>query len=150
VIPAAEIAITLLTNAIDGGAPFWMDGVLNILRAFRRRGAPSRRVRDWRGRWWTVWGATDLVPMGNLVLAANPHFFNPFMDAAEIQVTGRDTGKITSASGYDSYGEQVRRVRNKNGAVTDIWLAGAHVKPEKALAAEIERRYRGTRKKSVS
>jgi CubicO group peptidase (beta-lactamase class C family) len=150
VIPAAEIAVTLLTNAIDGGAPFWMDGVLNILRTFRRRGAPSRRVRDWRGRWWTVWGATDLVPVGNLVLAANPHFFNPFMDAAEIQITGRDTGKITAASGYDSYGEGVCRTRNKSGAVSGIWLAGAHVKREKALAAEIEHRYRGTRKKSGS
>jgi hypothetical protein len=41
-------------------------------------------------------------------------------------------------------------VRNKSGAVTDIWLAGAHVKPEKALAAEIERRYRRTKKKSGS
>jgi hypothetical protein len=70
------------------------------------------------------------------------------MDAAEIQITGRDTGKIIAASGYDSYGEGVRRMRGKNGAVTDIWLAGANVKPEKVLAAEIERRYHGARKKS--
>jgi CubicO group peptidase (beta-lactamase class C family) len=146
VIPACDVAITLLTNAIDGGAPLWMDGALNILRAFRRRGAPSRRVRDWRARWWTVWRATDLVPMGNRVVAANPHLADPFMDAAEIHITGRDTGKIVVASGYDSFGEPVRRVRNKSGAVTDVWIAGAHIKPEKALAAEIERRYRGTKR----
>jgi hypothetical protein len=35
----------------------------------------------------------------------------------------------------------VRRSRNKAGHVTDIWLAGANAKREKALAAEMERRY---------
>ena len=147
VIPACDVAITILSNSIDGGAPFWMDGVMDILRAFRTRGAPSRRVREWNGRWWSVWGATDLVPMGSRVLVANPHFANPFMDATEIEVTGRDTGKITFASGYGSHGQQVRRSRSKSGAITDIWLAGAHLKPEKVLAAEIERRYAGPKRK---
>ena len=54
---------------------------------FKARGAPNRRVRDWTGRWWGIWGAIDLVPMGNVVLVGNPHAFNPFMDASEIEVT---------------------------------------------------------------
>jgi hypothetical protein len=37
-------------------------------------------------------------------------------------------------------------VRSKSGAVTEVWIGGAHIKGEKALAAEIERRYRGTKK----
>jgi CubicO group peptidase (beta-lactamase class C family) len=141
VIPACEVTITVLTNSIDGWAPFWVDGALHILRAFRTHGAPKRRVRDWTGRWWTAWGATDLVPMGNVVVVANPHLVNPFMDATEIEVTGRDKGRIALASGYASHGEPVRRTRSKAGIVTDIWLAGANVKREKAVAAEIERRY---------
>jgi CubicO group peptidase (beta-lactamase class C family) len=144
-IPGCEVAITVLTNSIDGGAPFWMDGAMQILRAFKTHGAPSPRVRDWTGRWWTVWGATDLVPMGNRVLAAYPHFASPLTDASEIEVTGRDTGKITSASGYGSHGEPVRRSRNQRGVVTDIWLAGANLKRERAVAADIARRY-GARK----
>ncbi len=103
-------------------------------------------MRDWTGRWWTIWGATDLVPMGNRVLVANPQFNNPFMDAGEIEVTGRDTGTLASAAGYASHGEPVRRVRDKRGKVSDIWLAGANVKPEKALAAEIGRRYEPRRR----
>lgn len=83
--------------------------------------------------------------MGNRVLAANPHFASPLMDATEIEVTGRDTGKIVSAGGYGSHGELVRRSRNQRGSVTDIWIAGANVKPERTLAAEIARRY-GPRK----
>jgi Beta-lactamase len=141
VIPTRELAITVLTNSTDGWAGLWLDGVIHILRAFAARGAPSRRVRDWTGRWWSQWGAVDLVPAGNGVIAANPHAINPFMDASEIAVTGRDAGKIILAGGYGSYGEGVRRSRNKAGTVTDIWLAGANLKPEKILGAELERRY---------
>jgi CubicO group peptidase (beta-lactamase class C family) len=141
VVPACGVSITILSNSIDGWAAFWLDGCLQILRAFRTRGAADRRLRDWAGRWWTLWGAVDLVPMGNRVMIASPHFNNPFMDASEVEITGRDTGRILSASGYNSHGETVRRRRGKSGAVTDIWLAGIDVKPEKALAAEIERRY---------
>jgi CubicO group peptidase (beta-lactamase class C family) len=141
VIPACEVSITILTNSVDGWAAFWANGAMHILRAFKTRGAPKRRVRDWSGRWWTLWAAVDLVPMGNHVIAGNPHLINPFLDAAEIEVTGRDTGRIVSAAGYASHGEGVRRSRNKAGTVTDIWLAGGNAKREKALAAEMERRY---------
>ncbi|WP_298258010.1 serine hydrolase domain-containing protein [Bradyrhizobium sp.] len=148
VIPACEVSITLLSNSIDGGAPFWLDGCMQILRAFKTRGAPDRNLRDWAGRWWTMWGAVDLVPMGNRVIAAIPHFNNPFMDASEIEITGRDAGRIVSANGYGSHGETVRRSRGKSGAVTDIWLAGVNVRPSKAVTTEIERRYAPQKRRS--
>lgn len=141
-IPACELTISILSNSIDGGAPFWMDGAMQILRVFKTRGAADRRLRDWTGRWWTIWGATDLVPAGNRVLVANPQFINPFMDAAEIEVTGRDTGKIAWAAGYSSHGEPVRRIRDKRGRISDIWIAGANVKPAGVVAKEIARRYK--------
>jgi CubicO group peptidase (beta-lactamase class C family) len=141
VIPACDLTITILTNAGDGWAGFWVDGAMHILRTFKTRGTPTRRVRDWAGRWWGTRGAIDLVPLGNLVIVANPHLLNPFMDATEIEVTGRDTGRISAANGLESYGQPVRRTRNMAGRVTDIWLAGGHLKQEKALVAEIERRY---------
>ena len=147
VLAESDVAVTILSNSIDGWAPFWMEGCFHILRAFKTRGAPERRLRDWAGRWWTIWNAIDLVPMGNRVLVANPHLISPFMDASEIEIVGRDRGRMTGAPGYASFGEPVRRARNKSGNVTDIWLAGANFKPEKALAAEMERRYaRGSRK----
>jgi CubicO group peptidase (beta-lactamase class C family) len=141
VMPESEIAITLLSNSIDGWAPVWMEGCFHILRTFKSRGAPDRRTRDWTGRWWTIWNAIDLVPVGNRVLAGNPHMISPFADATEIEVTGRDTGRITAATGYASFGEPVRRSRSKSGEVSDIWLGGANFKTERAIAAEIERRY---------
>jgi len=146
VIPACDLSITVLTNSIDGWAGFWIDGAMHILDAFARRGAPNRRVRDWTGRWWSLWGTTDLVPMGDRVIAANPYAFNPFMDASEIEVTGRDNGRVALGMGYGSHGETVRRTRNKAGSVTGIWFAGGNLKPEKTVAAEIQRKY-GPRKR---
>jgi CubicO group peptidase (beta-lactamase class C family) len=141
VIPARDLTITVLSNAIDGMAGFWLDGIIHILRGFAVRGAPGRRVRDWSGRWWGLWGAVDLVPMGNRVIAALPSALNPLLDATEIEITHRDAGRIVLAPGFRSYGEAVRRSRNKAGTVTDIWIAGGHLIREKAMAAEIERRY---------
>jgi CubicO group peptidase (beta-lactamase class C family) len=141
VIPACDVAVSILTNSIDGWADVWLDGAMNIFRIFADRGAPTRRVRDWNGRWWSTWGAFDLVPIGNRVIVANPNFINPFMAATEIEVTGRDAGRIALANGYSSHGEAVRRIRNKAGNVTDVWLAGADLKPERTVAAELERRY---------
>jgi CubicO group peptidase (beta-lactamase class C family) len=148
-IPACELAISILSNSIDGAAPVWMEGAMQILSTFKSRGAPDRRLRDWTGRWWTIWGAVDLVPMGNRVMVANPHFNNPFMDAAEIEVTSRDTGTVASAAGYGSHGEPVRRSRNKRGKVSDIWLGGMNVKPEQVVAREIERKYPPRRRRAT-
>jgi len=148
-IPACELTISIFSNSIDGGAPFWMDGAMQILRTFKTRGAADRRLRDWNGRWWTIWGATDLVPAGNRVLVANPQFINPFMDAAEIEVTGRDTGKLVAAAGYSSYGEPVRRIRDKRGRISDVWIAGANVKPASVVAKEIARRYKPRKRRPI-
>ena len=145
VVPARELTICVLTNSNDGWAGFWMDGVIHILRTFATRGVPARRLRDWAGRWWSSSGALDLVPVGNLVLGANPHAGNPFLDATEVEVTGRDRGRIALAAGYGSHGEPVRRVRTKAGAVTELWWAASRLRPEALVAAELRRRY-GTAK----
>jgi CubicO group peptidase (beta-lactamase class C family) len=141
VLPEPRLAISVLTNAIDGWAGPWVDGIIRILRAFAQNGPPSTKVRGWTGRWWTVWGAADLVPMGAKVLVAAPAFWNPFMDASEIEVTGSDEGRIAVAGGYGSHGEKVRRVRDGDGNFCEFMLAATRFLPEAALAAEIEARY---------
>ena len=70
--PAQDLTVCVLTNAVDGWAHPWVDGIANILQAFARDGAPTRKVQDWNGRWWSLWTALDLVPIGNKVLALAP------------------------------------------------------------------------------
>jgi hypothetical protein len=100
-------------------------------------------VRDWTGRWWSPWGAYDLVPAGNKVLIATPGFVNPFFDHGAIEVTGRDTGKVTQAIGYGSFGEPIRRERNKAGKVVAVRLGSGRSLPEAKNTALLLRRFGG-------
>ena len=44
---------------------------------------------------------------------------------------------------------RVRRIRNQAGTITDIWIAGGHLIREKAMAAEIERRYAPGKRRAI-
>ncbi len=141
VLADQDLTISVLTNSSDGLAHFWLDGTVQILRAFRQNGAPSRRVRDWTGRWWSLWGAVDLVPMGNKVVMAGPAFFNPFLDASEIAVHSRNAGRIALAAGLASHGEPVTLKRNTRGRITEVIAAGTRLLPEARVMREVEARY---------
>ena len=135
------MTISVLTNAIDGWAHSWLDGTAGILQSFARNGAPTRKVRDWGGRWWSLWSAVDLVPMGAKVLVANPGLINPLADAGELEITGRTTGRIAVAPGFASHGEAVRCARTKSGRITALKIAGTTFLSADKIAREMEARY---------
>lgn len=139
--PEQELAVSVLTNAVDGLAHAWLDGIVHILVRFAQSGPPERRIAHWTGRWWNLWGTMDLVPMGNKVLVAGPAFFNPFVDASELEVQKRDTGRIALAGGYASHGEPARLVRDGRKTVREVWIGGAKFLRENQLAKEMKRRY---------
>lgn len=142
VFPRQDLVLSVFTNAVDGLAHPWLEGAVHILRAYARNGAPSRNVKGWSGRWWTLWGAIDLLPMGGKVLVATPVLFNPLLDASEIRPDGRDRGRIAHAAGYASYGEPARLVRNARKAIVEVRLGGTRLRPEAAVAKEMQARYR--------
>ncbi len=139
-IPAHDMTISVLTNSADGLSHQFLDGCMHILRRFHQRGVPARRIADWTGRWWSLWGCFDLVPMGERVMVATPSLLDPFMDASEIEVSGRDKGRISEAGGFASYGEEVRRIR-KRGKVAELYATGSTLKPEAEAAKEASNRY---------
>jgi len=141
VFPKQDLTVSVLTNAIDGLAHPWLDGVVHILKTFSEQGAPSPATRDWAGRWWTIWGAGDLVPVESRVLCATPALLTPFLDASEIEVEAQDRGRIAKASAFHSPGEPARLVRDNAGKVESVWLGGGHAVSEEALRAEMLNRY---------
>jgi D-alanyl-D-alanine carboxypeptidase len=152
-VPAHDIAVSVLTNANDGQAYNWVDGMLHILRAYALRGAPTRRLAGWDGRWWSLWGAVDLLAMGDRVMVTNPSQPNPLLDASEVEVARRNgdgtwLGHITLANGYALHGEPVRMLHDARGRATEFWLAGHQLLPETRVAKELERKYGSARRRS--
>lgn len=141
VLPGRDLTVSVLTNAVDGYAHQWSDGIVHILRAFEKRGAATARTRDWAGRWWTLWNVADLVPMRDHVAICAPALLNPFLDAGEIAVTGPDAGTIRLAGGFANHGEGARLIRNVGGEVAEVQLGGTRYLTETALAAELVDRY---------
>lgn len=144
VIPEQRLAVAVLTNAIDGMAYPWVDGLVHILRRFRDGGVPAEAHHGWSGRWWSLWGAVDAVPIGDRVVAGLPALFLPFIDATEIEVTGPDEGRIVKAQAFGSPGEAVRLLRAADGSPRELRIAGAHLRPEAEVIREMEERYAGS------
>lgn len=140
-LPAQGLTVSLVTNGADRMAGPWVDGAIRILRTFHDRGAASARTRDWTGRWWHLWGAVDLVPLGDAVLAAQPGQLDPFQDAPEIAVKARDEGTIVRASGLMSPGETARRKRARGGKVSEVWLGGTRLQSEAQTKAALRKLY---------
>jgi hypothetical protein len=115
--------------------------MLHLARALAQKGKPTEDVRGWTGRWWNAWGAFDLLPAGDRVLVAVPGFLNPVMDAAEIEVTGPNDGRIALADGYGNHGEPVRLVRDQTGTPIEFWVQGSRSAPEAVVAKEMRELY---------
>jgi CubicO group peptidase (beta-lactamase class C family) len=143
VFPGQNLTISVLTNAIDGLAHPWLDGVAHILRTFAERGASSASSADWRWRGWSLWGATDFVPVSDHVLVANPTLLAPFIDAFEVTLEGPDEGRVTRGSGFGSPGEPVRLIRDAGGKVEAVQMAGNRLVGETTIRSEMLARYEG-------
>jgi D-alanyl-D-alanine carboxypeptidase len=147
---ASGLTVTVLCNALDGPSWLWVDGIASILHAFREHGAPPKRLEGWRGRWWSLWGCTDLVPIGQMVMQIAPAMLPPF-DGAEtrLEVASKDRATIQRTTGYGSPGQPVRLVRNARGKAVELWTGGAKLVPRDAMVAEVTQRYQSARKRSA-
>jgi CubicO group peptidase (beta-lactamase class C family) len=141
VVPDQDLTVSLLVNGVDGLSWVWVDGILQILRSWKERGAAAEPIRDWTGSWWSPWGRIDLLPQGNRVLVAVPALFNPVGDVQEIEVTGPDAGRIVVSDGFGNYHEPVRLVRNAAGDVVECWVGGTRLAPEAVVADEMAALY---------
>ena len=141
VIPEHDLSLSCLTNAVDGLSHLWLDGAMAILKRFKEDGAPKPELADWIGRWWSVWGPADLVPVGEKVILGLPNLANPVAKAAELTVTSPDEARISQSGAFGNYGEPARLIRDAKGDVTEVRLAGGRLVAEADLVAELTARY---------
>jgi CubicO group peptidase (beta-lactamase class C family) len=141
VLPAEGLTVCVLANSPDAPVEAWTNGTIHVLQAFRDRGGPASSLKDWTGRWWGLWGAIDLIPMGDAVVVANPQSATPFLDASELRPTGRHQARIEPSSGFLYYAETARRPIGADGRATELWLGGDKFLLEADRAAEIKQYY---------
>jgi D-alanyl-D-alanine carboxypeptidase len=141
VFPVIGVSIAILTNAIDGPAVPWLDGVVHILRRFRQGGAPPIENASWNGRWWNLWRAIDLVAVGATIQMFNPALYPPFHEASEITLSEADRGLVTRAPAMERFGEPVARLRDRQGAVAGVRIGGASFGAEEAVSTHVQSRY---------
>lgn len=96
------LTVSFATHAIDGDPSGMAESALRILQVFADGGAPSKKVADWSGRFWSLWGASDFVPLGNKVLVAIMGAANPFAEVSELAPIGPDPARIGVGTGYGS------------------------------------------------
>jgi D-alanyl-D-alanine carboxypeptidase len=130
------IAVSVLTNAVDGPAAELAHGTLKLLDAALKRPAslplaepaePS--VADassarFEGRFANLWGVLDIVRLGDRLLGIDPSGPDPVDGNYELAVVDDDTLRITAGDGFGSVGElihyttvdgQIVRIRGDGG-----------------------------------
>jgi hypothetical protein len=88
---------------------------------------------------------------GVKVIIGNPLALNLFHNATEVEITRRDSGRVSLDEGYGNRRESVSRVHNREKSYRSA-IRGPELPPEAEVAAEMVGRYQpiGPERKSGS
>lgn len=107
--PADRLAVSVLTNAIDGPALGLANAVLRIVElavgAQPDPAAPTITPARFRGRFANLWGAFDVVDLGGCLFQIDATAPDPGADPVRLEIVDEHTVRFTAASGYRSPGE---------------------------------------------
>jgi hypothetical protein len=74
-------------------------------------------------------------------LSAAMEYITTWIEDSEIVPTDADCGVVNKAPAVRHYGEAVRRVRDRQGVSSTLWIGGAQLLAEKGLESEMRKRY---------
>jgi CubicO group peptidase (beta-lactamase class C family) len=146
--PYEGIAVSVLTNAVDGPAEELAGNILRILDLARKadgtraltsglkntlaldtEGDESIDLARFTGRFAAMWGVTDVAVIGGKLVGMTPVGPNPVVMTSSYAVLDEDTLRITGGSNYGSVGELVRYERNVDGAIVRVTFGGMTMEP---------------------
>ena len=131
--PEDQIAVSVLTNAIDGPAHELSSGVLALIDAALR--TPDRRsltsgptelgdTSMFEGRFAGVWGVRDVVRLGDRLVTLSPGGPDPLAAVDELEVVDDSTLRIVSGDGFGAVGEHIGYERDPAGEVVSVRAGG--------------------------
>ena len=121
--PVDRLAVSVLTNAVDGPAPTLASGDPAPRRPGRRgrTATPPATSTPYTGRFATLWGVIDVVALGGRLYALDPDARRPDRRRRQrLEVVDADTLRIAEAPGYGSPGERYVYDRDGDGAVRAV------------------------------
>jgi CubicO group peptidase (beta-lactamase class C family) len=148
--PNEGLAISVLTNAVDGPAEELAAGILKILdkaravspkaplssglvnsAAISPPAVPATEIdlESFTGRFAALWGVTDVVILGGKLFASSPVPPSPLVEPYELAVIDANTLHIMSGSPYGSVGELFRYERDADGKIMSVFTGGMRAWP---------------------
>ena len=103
----AGIAVSVLTNAIDGPAEELCTALFRLVDLATDRDA-ARSGQDlarFTGRFANVWGVVDVADLGGRLVWLDPASGDPWQAPVDLVVEGEDRLRFSGGAGYGSHGE---------------------------------------------
>jgi CubicO group peptidase (beta-lactamase class C family) len=123
--PERKLAISVLTNSIDGPAQVLNTGILRLIElALDEKAKASEHdsgaLERFEGRFTTLWGVTDVANLGGRLYLLNPAQENPAEGAVGVEVISDSELKVVDDTGFGGYGEVMRYTFADDGSVEKI------------------------------
>lgn len=143
--PNEGLAISVLTNSVDGPAEELAAGILRILdkardvagklpltsgltngTAIPKPAEPDPAIdpATFTGRFAALWGVTDVFQLGGKLLAGSPVIATPVAQPSELAIVDANTLRIMTGNPYGSVGEYFRYERDADGKILSVFTGG--------------------------
>ena len=107
--PAAGLAVSVLTNSVDGPASDLALGVVKLLDLFAvewsERTGETTGLDAFCERWANLWGVLDVVRCGSTLLGIDPSADDPVATPVRLEVVDASTVRVARDGGFGSYAE---------------------------------------------
>ncbi len=109
--PAGGVAVSVLTNAIDGPAGTLADGVVKLIAAAGEDAADDERSPEgterFCGRYASLWSVFDLARLGDRLMIIGLGADDPLASPTVVVPDGEDALRVVRTGGYGGYGERL-------------------------------------------
>lgn len=107
--PDAGLAVSVLTNAIDGPAEELAHAGVTLIDLAGRKARPAAGpdLTRFTGRFASLWGVIDIVVLGGRLYRIHPASADLDHDAAELAYVDEHTLRVVGGSNFGSYGEPI-------------------------------------------